>query len=514
MRWSLVFLAACGGGAGFPDAHFGDDFPPPFFPDAEKIDATVCTMVCGGVCTDTDTDPHHCGACTNDCPTDKPSCTGGVCYQPQATQWVTHWGGDAADNTTAAMATDPSGNIYIAGAMTGTVDLGASHLISAGATDILVASFTPSGMPRWAKRFGGTGSDQGAGIAVEFSQVYVVATFAGTVDFGTASQTSAGGTDIALIILDANSGDALASHRYGTAFDDAGTGIAIDTSGFLAFSGSFGQAALDVGGAVLSGGGIRTGFAASVDVSFATRWARSFGATSRASDASACTGVATDSLGNVFVVGSFTGTTDFNGSAPAVTATGSDAFAASIDMFGNPRWVRTFGGPQDDSADAIAIDGGGNVAIGGAYHGDVDFGTGTIPSTGATDGFVVGYTSSGAFRFARHLGAATRSRVTGLAASGIGRVIATGQLEGAVDLGTGALAPLGAADAFVAELSAGTVNFARRYGGADVDGGAAVAVAPSGLVSIGGRFRGTADLGTGAIPGGAQDNGFVMTIAP
>jgi len=513
MRWSLVFLVACGGGAGFPDAHFGDDFPPPFFPDASP-DATVCRMICNGVCIDTDIDPHHCGSCTNACTTDKPECAGGTCYQPQQTLWVTHFGGADFGSAIDAVATDASGNVYVTGSLTGSIDLGGGTLTSAGATDILVASFTSSGVHRWSKRFGSTDIDQGAGIAVSptTGQLYIIANFLGSVDFGGGALVSAGGQDIALVELDANSGDYINARRYGTANHDTGIAVGMDGTGDVVLGGFFGQGTLDVGGFQASGTALDNAFVASVDINFTGRWTRALGGATGATDVSSCQALAVDPQGNVVVAGLFTGTANF-GTSPVVAA-GSDAFVASLDTFGNPRWSHVFGGPQDDSADAIALDLAGNITVGGSYHGNVDFGTGAIPSTGSLDGFVLGYTSTGGFRFARHIGATTTSRVSGIAITGTGSVIATGRLEGAVDFGTGALAPLGVGDAFVVELSAGTANYAKRFGGSADDEGLAVGVASGGIAIVGGQFRGTADFGVGATVGGANDNGFLMGIAP
>ena len=511
MRWSLLFLAACGGGSSLLDARFGDDDAPSFIFDAPKLDSTICTMFCGGVCTDTNTDPQHCGTCTNVCPTSAPSCSGGTCYQPQATAWVTHFGGADFGNTIDAVATDTAGNIYVTGSMAGAIDLGGGALTSAGASDILVASFTSNGMLRWSKRFGSTGIDQGAGIAVFNGQVYVVADFIGTVDFGGGPLVSAGGSDIVVLTLDWASGDFHAAQRYGTANSDTGIAIGVDFNGYIAFGGFFGQGTLDVGGFPLVGAGQDNGFVASLDSALGTRWTRML-ASSGTGDLSSCQALAVDPNGDVVTAGVFSGTVNFG--AGTVTASGSDAFVASYDSLGTPRWSHVFGGPQYDTANAIAVDGTGNVVVGGNYHGNVDFGTGTIPSTGSVDGFLVGYTATGGFRFARHLGAATTSTVSGLATTATGGVVATGHLSGAADLGTGPLVPLGMDDVFVAELNAGTATYAKRYGGVDYDEGVAVSIGPTGLVTIGGLFRGTADFGTGAIAGGAKDNGFVMTIAP
>ena len=50
-------------------------------------------------------------------------------------------------------------------------------------------------------------------------------------------------------------------------------------------------------------------------------------------------------------------------------------------------WYKLFGGPNDDMAYGIGVDDDGNVFIVGSTGGDIDFGSGTIPSDGSSDIF-------------------------------------------------------------------------------------------------------------------------------
>lgn len=512
MRWTLLLslVVACGGGAGNPDTG-GFDFPDaPFFRPDSPSDGS-CAMTCGGTCVDTQTNPNDCGFCGHVCPTQTPSCLAGACIAPLQTQWTKHFGGADFGNTITSVGTDDAGDVYVTGTMSGTIDLGGGNRTSHGSADILVASFTSAGAHRWSKVFGSTDLDQGSRLAVGGGVVYVIADFIGTVDFGNGPVLSKGRSDIVVLALDANTGDYVNARTFGTVNSDTGIGIAYDVSGQVAISGFFAAGTIDLGGPSLTGVGADNGFLASLDLGFNGRWARRLSSNS-ASDLSSGQAVGVDPNGNVTVVGAFSGSVDFGGGA--ITANGSDAFVASYGFDGMPRWSHSFGAAQYDSADTVAVDEQGNVYVGGSYHGNVDFGTGGIPSTGLVDGFVVGYSPSGAFRFARHLGAATSSAVNSLVATKTNGIYVTGRLSGAADLGTGALAPLGQDDIFIAGLAGANATFAKRYGGTDFDEGIGVSVTPTGLIVAGGEFRGTVDLGTGTIVGGAKDNGFLMMLTP
>jgi hypothetical protein len=83
------------------------------------------------------------------------------------------------------VAVDSLGEIAIAGYMQGSVDLGTGSLASAGGSDIFVAKYTAGGVPLWSRRVGASQDDRAQGIAVDGSgNVYVIGTFQGTVDFG------------------------------------------------------------------------------------------------------------------------------------------------------------------------------------------------------------------------------------------------------------------------------------------------------------------------------------------
>ncbi|WP_438003140.1 SBBP repeat-containing protein [Sorangium sp. So ce321] len=96
--------------------------------------------------------------------------------------------------------------------------------------------------------------------------------------------------------------------------------------------------------------------------------------------------VATDAAGNLYVTGWFEGTVDF-GAGPLVSAGNGDVFVLKLDPAGHALWSRRFGSsPYRESGTHIALDGSGNILVGGSYSGapfdgppPVDFGGGPLP---------------------------------------------------------------------------------------------------------------------------------------
>ena len=157
--------------------------------------------------------------------------------------------------------TDASGNIYVSGTFSGTVNFdpvgGTYDLTSAGGLDGFVLKLDRKGGFVWARRLGGSGDDETLGIVVDSSgNVYTTGFFSGTVNFATGSGTfdltSAGSGpnqglsgpvgDAFLWELDSG-GNFVWAGRMGGPLGDTGTGLAIDGSQNVFMTGSFSDTA-------------------------------------------------------------------------------------------------------------------------------------------------------------------------------------------------------------------------------------------------------------------------------
>ena len=106
------------------------------------------------------------------------------------------FGGTGTDQSH-GLAVDGSGNVYPSGYFNGTVDFGAGNVTSAGEGDVFVTKYNAAGAHQWTTTFGGTSNDAGYGVAVDgSSNVYVTGNFEGTVDFGAGNVTSNGSNDV------------------------------------------------------------------------------------------------------------------------------------------------------------------------------------------------------------------------------------------------------------------------------------------------------------------------------
>ena len=199
--------------------------------------------------------------------------------------WAEAVGGATRTESGNGIATDASGNTYVTGQYTGTVDFdpgpSATTLTSVGGSqDIFVAKYNTAGGLVWAKSVGGTSnSELGQSIAVDGSgNVYVTGYFAGTADFdpgpGTASLTSAGPNAAFLLKLD-GSGNYQWARQMGGSAGAIGTAVAADASGAVILGSYIGTA--DIGGLSRTSAGDRDLFVARWNSAGAVQWADSFG---------------------------------------------------------------------------------------------------------------------------------------------------------------------------------------------------------------------------------------------
>lgn len=99
------------------------------------------------------------------------------------------------------------------------------------------------------------------------------------------------------------------------------------------------------------------------------------------------TGSATDALGNVYIVGTFTGDLTTNGHR-VTSAGGRDVFVLKLDPQGLVLALASFGGPFDDDAESVATAAGAKVIVTGSFFGALPLGDQLLVSGTERQAFV------------------------------------------------------------------------------------------------------------------------------
>jgi len=227
---------------------------------------------------------------------------------------------------------------------------------------------------------------------------------------------------------------------------------------------------------------------------------------------SVVTGTVTDEIGNAYLVGTFSGTVDFDpgeGVAELTSLGREDAFLLKLDSEGNYLWARGIGSTRDDAARGVVINPfGDEVIVVGEFSGtlvlDPADPAGSLPSEGRRDVFVAAFNPDGSFNRGQRFDSDLLGGINAVAMDTDGTVIIGGEFSGTVDFdildgGT----PLTAAgdgrdsDGFVAALTReGEPLWSLAIAGVGDDSVRAVACDGEGNVVVGGLFESQVDFGT------------------
>jgi len=295
--------------------------------------------------------------------------------------WTKQAGGTNYDGGY-SIAIDSYGNSYVTGYFRGTASFGSTTLTSSGESDIFVAKLDSSGNWLWAKKAGGTDYDYGYGIAIDSSgNSYVTGYFQGIASFGPYYKTTSGGSDIFVTKLDGD-GNWLWAKKAGGAYYDYGYSIATDSSGNCYVTGYFKETA-SFGDINLTSSESYDIFVAKLDSSGNWLWTKQAGGTINDEGH----GIAIDSSGNSYVTGYFWETASF-GSTELTSSGDYDIFVAKLDSIGNWLGAKKAGGTLWDWSNGIATDSSGNTYLTGYFSGTASFGNITLTSSGSSDIFV------------------------------------------------------------------------------------------------------------------------------
>jgi hypothetical protein len=355
-----------------------------------------------------------------------------------------------------------------------------SSALSSAAGATTPACPTTSGP--WAQTFGGSDSDSGNAVATDASgNIYVTGTFRGSARVGSTTMTSAGESDM-YIAKYTPSGTVLWAKPYGGSSTESVNGIAVDGSGNVTVIGAFGTTTNLGGGTMASNGGTDV-FVAQYDNAGNYRWANHYGG--RGTEADIGQDVAVDSAGNLYITGAFSGTANFGGANFSVPFTSDyDVFLAKYTKDGAHVWSKNFPNDGNENGYGIAVDGQGNVAIGGSIFNSVNFtgqpvgSAGTLTSPGAlTDGYVAKFKTNGVHLWSRQIGSSNGSEaVDDVAMDAAGNVVAILNSSKDIDAGGGVLPTQFGTDVVVAKYAAanGSHMWSRRWGGGANDYGRGV----------------------------------------
>ena len=378
--------------------------------------------------------------------------------------WAKNFGSLTPGNSSvSATARDEAGNTYLAGYFSGTTfTLGSVTLTRIGTQDAFVAKLDASGTVLWAQNSGGRSgaSAFGRSIAVDGNgNVYLGGDFANAPKLTTPTLIRIGSRDAFALKLDATGAVVWAKNFGGSGATAYGWSIAVDGSGNVYLGGAFYNAILNI--PVLIKIGSTDAFALKLDSTGAVVWAQNFGGAGGATAFGRS--IAVDGSGNVYLGGDFNSA---NLTTPSLTKIGAqDAFVFKLDS-GGVAWAKNFGGNGASVfGQSIAVDGSGNVYLGGDLA-NASLTTPDLTRIGFTDAFAFKLDATGGVAWAKNFGGGGATAYgLGIAVDGSGNVSLGGYFYNA-DITTPALTRIGNQDALIITNQLATLAFAAGSNGA------------------------------------------------
>jgi len=220
-------------------------------------------------------------------------------------------------------------------------------------------------------------------------------------------------------------------------------------------------------------------------------------------------GIVVDEDYNVYVLGGFSGTVDFD-PGPGYefhTATGGiDIFMSKFDSSGNHLFTRVWGGSGTDGGYGIALDSSGNIYVLGDFHYTVDFDPGTgfeyHTSNGMWDVYLSKFDSSGFHVWTMTWGGSGNDYGYGLDLDSSDNIYVTGNFYGTVDLDPSGTennrTALGYNDIYLTKFdSIGEVQWIRNWGGTGLDSAHRIVTSSDDYLYLTGYFSDTVDFKPG-----------------
>ena len=458
------------------------------------------------------------------------------------------WGDDQAVIVT-AQTTDLAGNYYYAGIYTGTVNFntvgGTDNKTSAGGNDIFLTKIKSDGTYGYTYTFGGDDSDNVNSLAADSSgNIYLAGSFSTTADFdptsGTANKTSNGGLDAYLVKISVDESVSYA-YAWGGLADDQGYSVAVDSDKNVYVAGSFGGTVdFDPTSGVdnIDTHAYTDAFLLKITSSGAYGYTYTWGNTEvfNSSDEVA-SAVTVDPSDNVYVVGYYVGTVDFDptsGTDSKINFSGvQNAFLVKLSSSGAYGYSYIWDGGGDTIlAQKVKTDPSGNIFVAGSFVGTNDFDpTGGVDSkiSGSGANWLTKLGSDQTYGYTKtwNRNADGINTLSDLVVDSEGSVYLAGYYQIDLDFD-----PSGATDtqssaaqnSYVIKLTSGGVyDYGYNYGGSDSGTDYATAyslnVGCTNKVRLAGGFLGTVDFnplaGTDnkvSGSGGGSGNGFYTSL--
>ncbi|NBB22545.1 hypothetical protein GVN20_24540 [Runella sp. CRIBMP] len=425
------------------------------------------------------------------------------------------------------IALDDSSNVYVTGFFKGNATFDTITISSGNGTDstgMFIAKYGKNSRVKWVKMAKANATISGSQLTLDKNgNIYIVGTYGGNASFGTATVTSLGGHDI-FIAKYTNNGQfqwVRSAGSNSTTGYDYSRSIVADSQGNVYLTGNYYTTATFETSTITSSGQSDF-FLAKYDTNGNLLWVKSGGGAGNDYGH----GITLDSNENVYIVGSFDGTTNIGGNS-IISSGYRDIFFARYSPNGIMGLLQFAGGAGDDVGYNIQVDGNYIIYISGSFSGTVSFGnpvfgpiskpvSGIVSksSSGENDIFIAKYDMANyLLSWVQTAGGAKSEHTYRMKLDTTGNIYIAGIFMNTVKFGSISKISSGAFDAFVAKCSSiGEFEWVQSIGGKLSDEAYGVDVSKNGNVFVTGTYSGKAAFGSTFYSTSGYNNFYVIKL--
>ncbi|HSJ02674.1 MAG TPA: SBBP repeat-containing protein, partial [Verrucomicrobium sp.] len=287
----------------------------------------------------------------------------------------------------------------------------------------LMSGLAPAQTFKWVATAGGTKSDKTRCVALDpQGNVLLAGEMNGDGKFGPITTAGAGNTDFFLAKVN-KAGQFVWARTLGGSQVDRGYGVAADAVGNIYVTGHYQSQDLMALGQPVPNAGDYDVFTAKYDPAGQLLWIRTAGG--KGYDYGH--GIAADHEGNVIVTGAVVGEAKFG---EMTLSSPRSIFCAKYDAGGRLLWVKGSTGPGSGAGHGVAVDGKGNIYLGGLAAGTCQFGKFPVGPSKTNVALVAALNSEGEVQWVQTLPASASAVVHEITADAEGRVWVAGIFKG------------------------------------------------------------------------------------
>lgn len=199
-----------------------------------------------------------------------------------------------------------------------------------------------------------------------------------------------------------------------------------------------------------------------------------------------------------------------------VTDFEDDIFITTHDDTAGFKWAIWGGSAGKDRMTGMVHDAMGNLYVTGTYIDTFSMGGQSIVSAGNLDGFIAKIDQNGNLVWLTSVGGENYDALEAIAIRPSGDLVITGYFQGELTLGGTTLQAIDSLDQNVlvasVETSNGAVNWAWGGGGDGIDIGQALSISSSNEIYVVGSYTGTAVFGQQQLPSNGSDDIFILRM--